>query len=66
MRALGQEWKNVDPEFKKKLSEECRKDNEKWNEEMKVWEEKMIKSGNLDVVRTTILKQTSVKGRIKK
>uniref|UniRef100_A0A1B6FRB0 HMG box domain-containing protein n=1 Tax=Cuerna arida TaxID=1464854 RepID=A0A1B6FRB0_9HEMI len=55
IKSVSQEWKTLNPQVKAKLETESKQDFESWNHELKKWEEKMIKEGNVDVVRSSSL-----------
>uniref|UniRef100_A0A1B6KJS9 HMG box domain-containing protein n=1 Tax=Graphocephala atropunctata TaxID=36148 RepID=A0A1B6KJS9_9HEMI len=65
VRAVSQEWKTLNPQAKAKLEAESKLDFQSWNHKLNEWEEKMIKEGNIDVIRSSSLPTLS-KTKLKK
>ncbi|XP_054269631.1 uncharacterized protein LOC128990969 isoform X2 [Macrosteles quadrilineatus] len=58
VKAAAEDWKNTSPEVKAKFENERKKEHESWQQQLNEWEQKMIKEGNIDVVRTSSLVKT--------
>uniref|UniRef100_A0A1B6DBC7 HMG box domain-containing protein n=1 Tax=Clastoptera arizonana TaxID=38151 RepID=A0A1B6DBC7_9HEMI len=54
-KKLGRDWENLSPEKKQKYEEQAKKESEQYFKDLKVWEQKMIDLGHLDMVRTESL-----------
>lgn len=51
MKHLGNEWKNLPEDKKEMYKQKSREKNEEYKKQLLEWEEKMIRTDNLDVIR---------------
>lgn len=58
VKAAAEDWKNTSPEVKAKFENERKREYMIWQQQLIEWEQKMIKEGNIDVVRTSSLVKT--------
>lgn len=52
---MSQEWEILSENHKAKYADDLKRDIEKYKQDLLNWEEKMIKLGHVDLVRTAVL-----------
>lgn len=54
-------WDEVPADVRKKYENEYQKDRERYHEELKLWEERMVNEGREDLIRKTVVKDNESK-----
>ena len=60
-RGVGKEWAKLSEEEKSPYFEKYKKAMEEYRHELQIWEEKMIRLGNIDIVRNEALMEPKVR-----